>query len=34
MKMAKIPKFYENTYRICRKVPKGKVTTYKKEKFK
>ena len=27
--MAKIPKFYSKVYEICRKVPKGKVTTYK-----
>ena len=27
--MDKIPKFYEKVYKICRKVPKGKVTTYK-----
>jgi len=26
--MKKTPKFYENVYRICKKVPKGKVTTY------
>ena len=27
--MPKTPKFYEKEYEICRKVPKGKVTTYK-----
>ena len=27
--MDKIPKFYEKVYKICRKVPRGKVTTYK-----
>ena len=27
--MPKTPKFYEEVYKICRKVPKGKVTTYK-----
>ena len=27
--MHKIPKFYEKVYKECRKVPKGKVTTYK-----
>jgi len=26
--MIKIPKFYEKVYKICRKVPRGKVTTY------
>ena len=26
--MHKIPKFYEKVYKVCRKVPKGKVTTY------
>jgi len=26
--MKRIPKFYERIYKICRKVPKGKVTTY------
>lgn len=24
-----MPKFYEKVYEICRKVPEGKVTTYK-----
>lgn len=27
--MTKMPKFYEKVYEICRKVPGGKVTTYK-----
>ena len=27
--MPKTPKFYEKVYEICKKVPKGKVTTYK-----
>jgi len=27
--MHKIPKFYEKVYKVCKKVPKGKVTTYK-----
>ena len=27
--MSKIPQFYQKVYHICRKVPKGKVTTYK-----
>ena len=27
--MDKIPKFYEKVYKVCRKVPRGKVTTYK-----
>jgi methylated-DNA-[protein]-cysteine S-methyltransferase len=27
--MGKMPKFYERVYKLCRKVPKGKVTTYK-----
>ena len=27
--MGKVPKFYEKVYEICKKVPKGKVTTYK-----
>ena len=27
--MPKTPKFYEKVYKICKKVPKGKVTTYK-----
>ena len=27
--MIKIPKFYEKVYKICRKIPRGKVTTYK-----
>ena len=27
--MHKIPKFYEKVYKVCRKVPSGKVTTYK-----
>jgi len=27
--MSELPKFYEKVYKICRKVPKGKVTTYK-----
>ena len=27
--MPKTPKFYEKVYEICRKVPKGKVATYK-----
>ena len=26
--MKKIPKFYERVYKVCKKVPKGKVTTY------
>jgi len=25
----KIPKFYEKVYKVCKEVPKGKVTTYK-----
>jgi len=27
--MDKIPKFYEKVYKECRRVPRGKVTTYK-----
>jgi|TARA_B100001964_G_scaffold157444_1_gene172941 methylated-DNA-[protein]-cysteine S-methyltransferase len=27
--MGKMPKFYGRVYKLCRKVPKGKVTTYK-----
>jgi len=27
--MKKIPDFYNELYKVCRKVPKGKVTTYK-----
>ena len=27
--MNKIPKFYEKVYKVCRRVPRGKVTTYK-----
>lgn len=27
--MTKMPKFYEKVYEICRKVPEGKLTTYK-----
>ena len=27
--MNKLPKFYEKVYKVCRKVPRGKVTTYK-----
>ena len=27
--MSKTPKFYQKVYGLCRKVPKGKVTTYK-----
>ena len=27
--MNKAPKFYQKVYELCRKVPKGKVTTYK-----
>ena len=27
--MPKTPKFYEKVYEVCKKVPKGKVTTYK-----
>jgi len=29
MKMYKIPEFYRKVYEICRKVPSGKVSTYK-----
>jgi len=27
--MKSIPKFYSRVYEVCRKVPRGKVTTYK-----
>ena len=27
--MDKMPEFYRRVYELCRKVPKGKVTTYK-----
>lgn len=27
--MDKIPEFYRKIYALCRKIPKGKVTTYK-----
>ena len=27
--MDKIPEFYQKVYALCRKIPKGKVTTYK-----
>jgi len=27
--MTNIPEFYKKVYKICRKVPRGKVTTYK-----
>jgi len=29
MKMNKIPEFYRNVYKICKKIPRGNVTTYK-----
>lgn len=27
--MNKIPKFYQGVYSLCKKIPEGKVTTYK-----